>query len=101
MTEEGEIIIAEVDMLADLFPVKAGSLSCRHPENNQKDQQQDSSNTDSGGARALSLGLLILDEFDYTPQNDQRRPVSSEPTQKRLGVQHVHRGQQKHDSQQD
>jgi hypothetical protein len=47
------------------------------------------------------LGLLVLDEFDYSPQNNQRWPVSPEPVQQWLRAQNVHGGEQKHHAQQD
>ena len=49
------------------------------PKMIRKNQQQHSAGADPGGARAFFFRLLILDQLDHAPENDQGGPVGAEP----------------------
>ena len=99
--EQGDILVSQIDVVANLIPVKARSLGGRHSEHDQENQQQHSAGSDARGACSFSLRLLVLDQLDHAPENDQGGPVGPEPVQQRLGMKHAHGGQQQHDPQQD
>ena len=54
--EQSDILVAQIDVVANLIPVEARSLGGRHSEHDQENQQQHTPGSDPGGACAFSSG---------------------------------------------
>ncbi len=73
-----EVIIVDVDVVAEFVPVDARGLGGHESAKNDDDDQKNSTGTDAARGHAVALGLLILDEFDDAPEDQEQRPVVSE-----------------------
>src|SRR6476646_2876382 len=100
VAEKLKVIIAQIDVVAERIQIQAGCRCGRHAEDNQKYQQQNATGSDSCRAHAFLLSLLVFEQLDHAPKNDESWPIGSEPAEKRFGMQDAHCGEQQHYSQQ-
>jgi len=88
-------------LVSDFAPVEARCLGGDEPTDDDDYDEKDSSGTDAAWRKAIALRLLMLDQLDDSPQDQQQRPVVRKPrSQPRPGEQ-VQVAQQEDDSKHD
>src|SRR5262249_16722823 len=71
MTKPGEIIVAKIDIVANLPPVHARSLRRCQPENDQHDQQKDAPGSTTPRPCTFRFRVHMLDQLAHAPHDDQ------------------------------
>src|ERR1700733_10442939 len=89
-----EVVVVEVELVVQAGPVDVLDLSRDQAEDNNHDDQDHSSGADARGAIAFALRPLVLDQFDYAPNDEQRRPVIGEQMGQAADGQNSHGGHQ-------
>ena len=93
-----QVVVVDVHVVADLAPVETRGLGGHESEDDDEDDEKDSSGADAARGHAIALRLLILDQLDHAPQDQQRRPVVSEQSSQAHPGQHVQVAQQENDA---
>ena len=101
VSEQRKVAVVDVDLIADGLPVHACGLRSDQPGHDQDNQQEHASGTDPGRPRAFALGLLIVEQLDDAPDDEQQRPKTREQVTQAVPMQNAHRLQQEHNSQDD
>jgi hypothetical protein len=96
-----EVAVIKIDLIADSRPVHALDLSRHQTRHHDHDDQENSSGADSAGANALALRLLVLDQLDQSPQDQQGRPIVREQMRHAADREIPHRAHQADDADDD
>src|SRR5579862_714613 len=93
-----EVAAIDAHVVADLTPVKSRGLGGNESADDNDDDQKNPAGSDAARRQSIALGLLVLDQLEHSPQNQQQWPVVGEPgSQARPGEQ-VHVAQKENDS---
>src|ERR1019366_5206698 len=68
---------------------------------NQKQHQEDAPDPNAAAGKAGALGLLVLDQFDDAPQDEQGGPVAAKQHCEPMPVENSHGAHQEHQAEQD
>src|SRR5262249_40629893 len=90
-----EITVVDIDFIAQPAPVHAFELICDQAENDDHNDKQNSTSADPRGARALVARLLMLDDLDHAPQDQQYWPVTGEQVSQLADRKNMHGAEQK------
>src|SRR5208283_3922717 len=93
-----EIAVVDVHVVADLAPVKARGLRRHEPAKDDDDDQKNPSGADTARWHPIPLGLLVFNQLQDPPQNQQQRPVVREQSPQARPGQHVQIAEQEDDS---
>src|SRR5258708_13807568 len=74
-----EIVIVNVDLVANARPVEACRLGRDQSGHNNDYDQKYSGSANPWSRGSLPLRLLVLDQLDHAPQDQEYRPIVSEP----------------------
>src|ERR1700728_2288359 len=96
-----EVSAVDVHVVADLAPVETRGLGGDQYAADNDDDEKNSARADAAGGQPVALGLLVLDQLNDAPEDQQKGPVVSEPGSKARPGKHVEIAQEKDDSQND
>ncbi len=96
-----EVAVVDVHVVAELAPVEARGLGGDESADDDEDDQENSAGADAASGHAVALGLLVLDQLDDAPEDQQRGPVVSEQGSQAHPGEHVQVAQQEDDAEDD
>ena len=74
-----DVFVVDAHVVANLAPVESVGLGGHQAADHDDDNQQNAARADAARGGAFTLGLLILDQLDHAPEDQQKRPVMREP----------------------
>src|SRR4029077_8111851 len=81
----------------EFAPVEARGLGGDESADDDADNEKDAAGADAAGGYAVALGLLIVDQLDYAPEDQQRGPVVGEQSPEPHPGKHVEVAHQEDD----
>src|SRR5258706_2190194 len=73
-----KIAVFKVHIVAEFAPVETRGLGGDETAHDDEDHEKNSASADAARGNAIALGLLIFDQLDHAPKNQQSGPVVRE-----------------------
>src|SRR5262249_6558127 len=99
--EEREVIIIDVDTVADAAPVHGLRLLGSQAKDDQNNQKKNSAGADGARTFAFALCPLVFHQLNHAPDDDQQGAVVGEPVPQHAPLKHSHVPQQKQNAEDD
>src|SRR5271163_4412143 len=95
------IIVTELDVLSQVFPVHARGLCGEQSGDNDEQHQENAADSDAARRLAVAFGSLVFDQLEDAPQNQECRPEAGEERADSVPFENAHGSEQEEDPDQD